>query len=119
MQFYAFVALAAAYFPAWMQSVQAALRMGLRQAFPLALAPDILTPTDMIAIMLRLSNAVLRPLAILGLVLLAITILFQMASTNVGFSLARLAPNFNRLNTFRRLKDMPGKQHGRRSFRQW
>ncbi len=26
----------------------------------------------------------------------------------MGFSLARLAPNFNRLNVWRRLKDMPG-----------
>lgn len=107
VQFYAFVALAAACFPAWMQSVQAALRIGLRQAFPVTTAPAILTPNDMIAIMLRLSNAVLRPLAILGLVLLAITILFQMASTNAGFSPSRLAPNFNRLNMFLRLKDRP------------
>ena len=36
IQFYAFVALVAVYFPGWMQSVQAALRMGLRQAFPIA-----------------------------------------------------------------------------------
>ena len=73
----------------------------------------------MIAIMLRLSNAVLRPLAFLGLVLLAITILFQMASTNVGFSLARLAPNFNRLNPFRKTERHAGQQHGHRSFRRW
>jgi flagellar biosynthetic protein FlhB len=58
--------------------------------------------------MSRLSVAVLRPLAWLGLALLAITILFQAASTNLGFSLARLAPNFNRLNAFRRMQEMPG-----------
>ena len=61
---------------------------------------------------LRLSNAVLRPLAILGLALLAITVFFQMASTNMGFSLARLAPNFDRLNPIRKLKDMPGRNMG-------
>ena len=112
IQFYAFVALVAAYFPAWMLSARAALQMGLRQAFPVSLASAILTPNDIIAIMLRLSSAVLRPLAILGLVLLAITVLFQMASTNMGFSLSRLAPNFDRLNMFRKLKEMPGNNMG-------
>jgi flagellar biosynthesis protein FlhB len=31
-----------------------------------------------------------------------------MASTNMGFSLSRLAPKFERLNAVRKLKDMPG-----------
>ena len=103
VQFLSFIVLAAAYFPGWMQTVEAALLMGLRQAFSASL-----TPGDMIVMMTRLSSAVLRPLAMLGLVLLAITIFFQMASTNMGFSLSRLAPDFNRLNVFRKLKDMPG-----------
>jgi flagellar biosynthesis protein FlhB len=108
VQFCAFVALASAYFPAWMRSVQAALRMGLRQGFPAAVASGTFTPGDLIMMMSRLANVVLRPLALLGLGLLAITILFQLVSTNMGFSFARLAPDFNRLNVFRRLKDMPG-----------
>src|ERR1700722_4244346 len=89
VQFLSFVVLAAAYFPDWMQTVQGALRMGLRQAFSASL-----TPNDMIVMMTRLSTAVLRPLAILGLALLAITVFFQMASTNMAFSISRLAPNF-------------------------
>jgi len=103
VQFLAFILLAAAYFPDWMQTLQAAVRMGLRQAFT-----ESLTPNDAMAIMGRLSAAVLRPLAFLGLALLVVTVLFQAASTNLGFSLARLTPNINRLNVFRRLKDMPG-----------
>jgi flagellar biosynthetic protein FlhB len=103
VQFFAFILLAAAYFPQWMQGVQAAFRMGLRQAFSASL-----TPNDLIAVFLRLSTAVLRPLAILGLGLLAITIFFQMAATNMGFSLSRLSPRFDRLNAFRKLRDMPG-----------
>ncbi len=103
VQFFAFVLMAAAYFPGWLQTLQAALRMGIRQAFS-----ESLTPNDVMAIMGRLSAAVLRPLAMLGLALLVVTILFQAASTNLGFSLTRLAPNFNRLNAFRRMKDMPG-----------
>jgi flagellar biosynthetic protein FlhB len=108
VQFFAFVALASAYFPAWMQTVRAAVRLGLRQGFASAPTPPTLTPTDVITMMLRLSNSVLRPLAFLGVALLGITVLFQLVSTNMGFSLARLAPDFNRLNVLSRLKDMPG-----------
>ncbi len=108
IQFYACIALAGAYFPGWMRSVQTAMRVGLRQAFPAGASPADLMPGDLILMMLRLSNAVLRPLAFLGLAMLAVTILFQMASTNMGFSFARLAPNFNRLNVVQKLKDMPG-----------
>jgi len=107
IQFFSFILLAGAYFPNWLQSVQSAFQLGLRQSFSASL-----TPNDLIAMFLRLSNAVLRPLAILGLGLLAITVFFQMASTNLGFSLARLAPRFDRLNPVRKLKDMPGRNLG-------
>lgn len=108
VQFFAYIALAGAYFPRWMESVKAALRMGLTQAFPDGLSPAILTPADLILMMLRLSGAVLRPLAYLGAAMLVVTIFFQMISTNMGFSFARLAPNFNRLNVVQKLKDLPG-----------
>jgi flagellar biosynthetic protein FlhB len=36
-----------------------------------------------------------------------------MASTNMGFSLARLAPRFERLNVARRMREMPGNNMGR------
>jgi flagellar biosynthetic protein FlhB len=107
VQFFAFVAFGAAWFPEWLQSVQSALRMGLHQAFAASL-----TPTDLFAIMGRLSFVVLRPLAELGLLLLAITILFQLASTNMGFSLVRLAPKLERLNVVAKLKDLPGRNLG-------
>ncbi len=54
----------------------------------------------------------LRPLAVLGTILLAITILFQLASTNMGFSLVRLVPKFERLNPVAKLKDLPGRNLG-------
>ena len=108
VQFFAFILLAAAYFPEWVQSLEAAVRMGLRQSFSASL-----TPNDLIAIFMRLSTTTLRPLAILGLGLLAVTVFFQMASTNMGFSLARLAPRFDRLDVFRRLRDMPGNNMAR------
>ena len=103
IQFCAFILLAAAYFPAWIETLQTAMAVGLRQAFS-----HSLTPEDLIVMMVRLSIAVLRPLAFLGLALLVVTILFQAASTNLGFSLVRLTPNFNRLNPLQRMKEMPG-----------
>jgi flagellar biosynthesis protein FlhB len=103
VQFFAFILLAGAYFPNWVRSVQGAFRMGLRQSFSASLMP-----ADLMAMFTRLATAVLRPLAILGLALLAVTIFFQMAFTNMGFSLARLSPRFDRLNMVRRMKDMPG-----------
>ena len=39
-------------------------------------------------------------------------VFFQLASTNMGFSLAQLAPDFNRLNPLAKLKDMPGTNMG-------
>src|ERR1035438_3764982 len=103
IQFLAFILLTAAYFPSWLQGVQAAFQRGLRQAFSASL-----TPNDLLIVFSRLSTAVLRPLAVLGLALLGITIFFQMASTNIGFSISRLAPKFERLNPVRKLKDLPG-----------
>ena len=107
VQFFAFVAFGAAWFPEWVQGVQGALQMGLRMAFAASL-----TPADLVVVMGRLSFAVLRPLALLGLMLLAITVLFQLASTNMGFSLVRLMPKFERINPAAKLKDLPGRNFG-------
>ena len=102
IQFLAFVLLGGIYFPAWLRGFENAFRMGLQQSFS-----HSLTPADLLVLFNRLSLAALKPLAVLGTALLGITILFQLASTNMGFSLARLNPNFGRLNPLRRLKDLP------------
>lgn len=102
VQFCAAVTLGGMWFPAWFIQVQAAFQMGLRQAFT-----RNLTTEDLLAVFNRLAAATLRPLATLGIGLLAITILIQLVSTNFGFSFTRLAPNFNRLNPGPRLKEMP------------
>lgn len=107
MQFFSFILLSGAYFPTWLVAVQSAFRIGLRQSFSASL-----TPNDLIGMFQRLSEAVLRPLAVLGLAMLAVTVFFQMASANLSFSLARLAPKFDRLNPIQKLKDMPGRNMG-------
>lgn len=103
VQFLAFVVLGAAWFPGWMKSVENGLRSGLGAAFS-----GNLNPGTLLILLQKLSGAMLQPLAILGLCLMAITVVFQAIATNLGFSLAHLTPKFERLNGFRKLKDMPG-----------
>ena len=79
------------------------VRMGIRAAF----APS-LTAEGLGAIIRREAGALLIPLAWLGGLLVATTLLFQIVSTNFGVSLTRLAPRFDRLNPARRLADLPG-----------
>lgn len=102
LQFFTFVTLAAAYFPDWIATMQAALTTGLRQAFRTSLGA-----TDFMALLKQMATATLRPLAVLGAFLVAVTVLLQMGSTNLGFSLTRLTPKFDRLNPANRLREMP------------
>jgi flagellar biosynthetic protein FlhB len=102
VQFCAFVYLAGAYFPGWFDVLAQSLRTGLRQAFAASL-----TDTDLVALLTRLSSAVFRPLALLGAALLVLTILMQMVSANLSFSLARLRPSFKRINPVNKLRDLP------------
>jgi flagellar biosynthetic protein FlhB len=102
LQFFTFVSLAAAYFPDWILTVQAAMAAGLRQAFS-----SSLTTGNLAALLTRLSIATLEPLAVLGGILMAVTLLLQMGSTNLGFSLSRLAPKFSRLSPANRLREVP------------
>ncbi|MES1257893.1 MAG: EscU/YscU/HrcU family type III secretion system export apparatus switch protein [Acidobacteriota bacterium] len=102
LQFLTFITLAAAYFPAWFVQVRAAMVTGLRQAFSASL-----TATDLTAIVSRLALATLRPLAVLGCILVAVTLLLQMGATNPGFRLSHLIPQFDRLNPANRLKELP------------
>ncbi len=103
LQFFAFLSLAGSYFGPWMLGLQGALRMGLTQAFAATL-----TAADVVMMMKRLAGAALLPLAELGGALVAVTVLLQLISTNFGFSFARLAPQFQRLNPANKLKDLPG-----------
>jgi flagellar biosynthetic protein FlhB len=103
LQFFAFITLAAAYFHDWIGTVQAAMVTGLRQAFS-----SSLTAGDLVVLLTRLAVATLRPLAVLGGVLMAVTLVLQMGATNLGFSLARLAPKFDRLSPANRLRELPG-----------
>src|SRR5947209_3395191 len=65
LQFFAFISLAAAYFPDWIVTVQNAMATGLRQAFS-----STLTAGDLVLMLNTLAGVTLRPLAVLGGVLM-------------------------------------------------
>lgn len=106
-QFLAFVYFAASYFPGWLEEIEASMRTGLRHAFTMAQTGS-LTSGDLIALFTLLARTALLPLAMLGGLLLVLTLSFQLASNGMGFSLAKLAPDFTRLNPAGRLKSVPG-----------
>jgi flagellar biosynthetic protein FlhB len=106
-QFLGFVLLGAAYFPGWLGNIESAMRIGLHRAFSSSTTSGALTSTDLLALFLVLARTVLSPLAVLGGILLSLTVLFQLSSNGMGFSLARLAPNFNRLNPMTKLREVP------------
>ncbi len=106
-QFLGFVMLGTAYFPGWLVDIESTTRLGLKRAFFAATASDSLTSTDLLALFTALARTALAPLAILGGIVMAITVFFQLTSNGLGFSLARLMPNFNKLNPANRVKELP------------
>ena len=102
VQFFAFVTMAASYFPGWLQELQTVMRASVARAFGQSLGPG-----ELITVFTTLTIVTMKPLAVLGGGLLALTILLQVASTNVGLSFARLAPKMSRLNPMGKLRDMP------------
>ena len=104
-QFLGFVLLGAAYFPGWFANLESTMHMGLRRAF--STGASSLSSGDLLALFTVLARTALTPLAILGGILLALTVFFQLASNGMGLSLARLTPDFNRLNPANKLKEVP------------
>ncbi len=106
-QFLGFVSLGAAWFPSWLDAIESATRMGLRRAFT-APGSQGMTATDLVALFTLLARTALLPLVILGGAIMGLTLFLQLASTGMGFSLAKLTPDFNRLNPASRIKQLPG-----------
>jgi flagellar biosynthetic protein FlhB len=104
-QFLGFVVLGAAYFPGWLGKLEGSMHMALRRAF--TISGSNLTSGDLVTLFTLLAQTALMPLAILGGMLLSLTLFLQLTSNGMGFSLAKLAPNFSRLNPMNRLKDIP------------
>jgi flagellar biosynthetic protein FlhB len=101
-QFLLFVALAGTILPAW----SSRLGRALVRLYQTALTGEI-SPHELPVLIRGLLLETLTPLMALGAGLFLVTLAAQMAMTGLGFSLSRLAPQFNRLNPLSRLKDLP------------
>lgn len=103
LQFLGFVVLAVTFAGEWMPAGMRIMRRLLVAAFSprlnagaiLATAREIVLPE-------------IVPLAISGAALVAIVIAAQLATTRLGISMAKLAPDLKRLNPMGRLKSLPG-----------
>jgi len=101
-QFLAFIALIGSVLPAWSSRLGRALIC----LYQTGLTGEI-SAQELPLLIRNLLFETLAPLLLLGAGLFVATFAAQMAMTGVGFSLSRLTPQFNRLNPFSRLKDLP------------
>lgn len=102
-QFLGLVIVGTAWFPAWFGAVESAMRMGIRAAFFRGAG---LTSGDVAGVFVAMSREALLPLAVMGMILMVLTAGLQLASNGMGFSTAKLAPDFARLNPAARLKEV-------------
>lgn len=102
VQFLVFVALAGSLLPDW----SARIGKALTHLYLNALTGDI-SPDEWPILLRSLFIETLPPLAELGVALFFVTLAAQLAMTRLGFSLGRLAPQFNRLNPGPRLGSLP------------
>jgi flagellar biosynthetic protein FlhB len=102
LQFLAFVALIHAWGMDWI----GAIRNSMAALFQHALNPR-LGAAEITSLVLDLLTRAMLPLAVLGAVLIGITIAVQLGVTRMGVSMKKLAPSFQRLNPVTKLKQMP------------
>lgn len=102
LQFLAFVSLMHAWGAGWIQAARSSAAALLQHA----LDPRM-SASEIISLSLDLLKHTLIPLAILGAMLIGITIAIQLGVTRMGVSLKKLTPDVKRLNPWTRLKDLP------------
>jgi flagellar biosynthetic protein FlhB len=101
MQFLAFVAVLVAWGGEWLAELRRLMRQALTAAF--AMQPE----ARAVEIGRYLLVDLLRLLAPAAAVLLAATLGVQLAATQLGVSLKKLAPDLRRLNPLSRLRELP------------
>ncbi|MGD1070272.1 MAG: EscU/YscU/HrcU family type III secretion system export apparatus switch protein [Bryobacteraceae bacterium] len=102
MQFLAFVSLLHVWGPVWIHSMQS----GFMSLIETALNPR-LNPMDLVFICLGLMKQMMIPVAMLGAVMIGITIAVQLVVTGFGFSFKKLTPDLKRLDPLARLRQLP------------
>ena len=102
IQFLAFVAMLRYWGGTWITATHETMAQLLHHA----LAPD-LDPAFILNLSVELIERTFMPLAVLGGVLIGVTLAAQFMVTRLGVSLKKLAPDFQRLNPANRLRELP------------
>jgi flagellar biosynthetic protein FlhB len=102
IQFLAFVAMLRSWGGTWITATHETMAQLLHHA----LAPN-LDPAFILNLSVELIERTFMPLAVLGCVLIGVTLAAQFMVTRLGVSLKKLAPDFQRLNPANRLRELP------------
>jgi flagellar biosynthetic protein FlhB len=102
IQFLAFVAMLRSWGGTWITATHDTMSQLLHHA----LAPS-LDPAFILNLSVELIKRTFMPLAVLGCVLVGVTLAAQFMVTRLGVSLKKLAPDFQRLNPANRLRELP------------
>lgn len=102
IQFLAFVAMLGSWGRTWINAIHETMVLLLRHASSARLDPAFL-----FTLSLNLIRRTFMPLAILGCVLVSMTLVAQFMVTRLGVSLKKVAPDFKRLNPLARLRELP------------
>ena len=86
----------------WWDAYQQTLRNAVARSFSIEC-----TPQELVHLVRDLLRGMILPLATAAAILIGVTIALQLAATKFGFSVKKLAPNFNRLNPISKLSDLP------------
>jgi flagellar biosynthetic protein FlhB len=102
LQFLAFVAMLGSWGIAWVGAIHRSMATLLHHALGAGLDPALI-----LGLSLELAKETLMPLAIMGGVLLVVTLAAQLGVTRMGFSLKKLTPDFKRLDPVEHLRNLP------------
>src|SRR6185312_5200359 len=102
MQFLAFVSLLHVWGVAWVHNMQ----LGMLKLTQSALDPR-LRAMDLVWLSMALLKEMMTPVAVMGGVMIGITIAVQFVVTGFGLSMKKVTPDLKRLNPIEKLRQLP------------
>ncbi len=103
LQFLGFVAIIGSFGGAWLMHMARLTRYLIATAFTIDLTSD-----QLVTLARRVIAPQMTPLLLAGGVLVLIVVCAQLATTKLGISLSKLAPDIKRLNFLKRVTMLPG-----------
>jgi len=103
IQFLGFVSILVTFGGVFLSRSAHVMRELLTRAFTIEL-----TPAGLVSLAREVILPEFEPLILAGLALVAMVIAAQLATTQLGISVSKLAPNFKRLNPLTKISNLPG-----------